>query len=395
MLLFGKFKAYLLSLLVLAFVLGCQPGSDPAPNAPNQFLVESTAKGQFTKDQLAARLGAVNPLYAAFLKYGVKVHSLTYKTQMPDGTAVTASGAILVPDAPDALPMVSQQHGTILDDAQAPSNYGPGSDAYEAATVFASVGYIMVCPDYIGYGASKNVPHPYEHRQTLAQASLDMLRAAREFCEDNNIKWDNRVYLTGYSQGGYATMAMFKLMEEKYPTEFNIRGVSAGAGAYDKTAFMKHIINQKTSGQAEFNRLYVWVLRTYNTLYGLNRPMSYYFKVPYAAEAEKGVSANIAVSLDQTFTDSFKKAINDGTDTAFLNAVKDNDVYDWKPTAPLRLYHGTADNLVFFFNSQNAFDAMKARGAANVTLVPIPGADHYSGAAGYVLGTFDFFSTVK
>lgn len=395
MLLFGKFKTYLLSLLVFAFVFGCQPGSDPTPDAPNQFLVESTVKGQFTKDQLAARLGAVNPLFAAFLKYGVKVHSLTYKTQMPDGTAVTASGAILVPDAPDALPMVSQQHGTILDDAQAPSNYGPGSDAYEAATVFASVGYIMVCPDYIGYGASKNIPHPYEHRQTLAQASLDMLRAAREFCEDNNIKWDKRVYLTGYSQGGFATMAMFKLMEEKYPTEFNLRGVSAGAGAYDKTAFMNYIIKERTSGLPEFNRLYVWVLQTYDRLYGLNRPMSYYFKEPYLAEVQKGPNANINVPFNATLTDSFRKAIIDRTDTAFLNAVKDNDVYDWKPSAPLRLYHGTADDLVFFFNSQNAFNAMKARGATSVTLVPLEGANHYSAAAGYVLGTFDFFSTVK
>lgn len=395
MLLLGPYKSYLLSLLVFAFVFGCQPGTDPTPDTPNQFLVESTAKGQFTKDQLVSRLGAINPFYAAFLKYGVKVHTLTYKTQTPDGTEVTASGAILIPDAPDAVPMVSQQHGTITDDAQAPSNYGPGSDAYEAATVFASVGFIMVCPDYIGYGASKSTPHTYEHRQGLAQASLDMLRAAREFCEDNSVKWDNRVYLTGYSEGGYATMSLFKLMEEKYPNEFNLRGVSAGAGAYNKTAFMKQLINEKTSGKAEFNRLYVWVLRTYNSLYGLNRPMSYYFKAPYAAEAEKGVNANITVSLDQAFTDAFKKAVNDGTDTGFLNAVKDNDVYDWKPTAPLRLYHGTADDLVFYYNSKNAYDAMKARGATNVTLIPLEGSNHYSGLAGYVLGTYDFFSTVK
>jgi pimeloyl-ACP methyl ester carboxylesterase len=395
MLVLSQLKAYLLSLLLLAFVVGCKTGSDPAPGTQNSFLTGSTVKAQLTPDQLKARLGSSNPIFAAFVKYGVKVYALTYKTQTPDGQTVTASGAILVPDTQDALPMVSQQHGTITDDGDAPSNYGTGSDAYQAATVFASLGYIMVCPDYLGYGASKSIPHTYEHRQGLAQASLDMLRAAREFCQDNNVKWDNRLYLTGYSEGGYATMALLKLMEDKYPTEFNLRAVTAGAGAYNKTAFMKQIINAPTSGKAEFNRLYVWVLRTYNTLYKLNRPMSYYFKAPYAAEAEKGLDANINVSLDQTFNDSFKKAINDGTDKDFAAAVADNDIYDWKPKTPLRLYHGDADDLVFYFNSKTAYDAMRARGATNVDLVTLPGANHYTGVSGYILGTYDFLSVMK
>lgn len=392
---FNPLRAGLLPVFVAFVFAGCQGEDTPTPAPENKVLVGSTLKAQFTKAELSSRLGAINPAYALFLQFGVKVHTITYKTQLPDGTAVTASGAILIPDSPNPLPVVSQQHGTITDDAQAPSNYGPGSDAYEASTVFASTGYIMVCPDYIGYGASKNVPHTYEHRQGLAQASLDMLRAAKEFLANTNVNWDKRVYLTGYSEGGYATMALFKLMEEKYPDEFNIRAVSAGAGAYNKTAFMKQIVNSTSGGLAEYNRLYVWVLRTYNELYKLNRPMSYFFKEPYATEAQKGVNASISVSLDKTFTDSFKKAISEGSDTDFAKAVADNDVFDWKPKAPLRLYHGDADQLVLFLNSKTAFDAMKARGATNVELIPLAGATHASGIGGYVLGTFDMFSTVK
>ncbi len=391
---FNPLRAWLLPVFVAFLFVGCED-NNPTPSPENKVLVGSTLKAQFTKAELSRRLGAINPAYALFLQFGVKVHVITYKTQLPDGTAVTASGAILVPDSPNPLPVVSQQHGTITDDAQAPSNYGPGSDAYEAATVFASTGYIMVCPDYIGYGASKSVPHTYEHRLGLAQASLDMLRAAKEFIANNNINWDKRVYLTGYSEGGYATMALFKLMEEKYPDEFNIRAVSAGAGAYNKTAFMKQIVNGNTSGEAEYNRLYVWVLRTYNDLYKLARPMSFYFKEPYATEAQKGLNANISVSLDKTFTDSFKKAVSEGSDADFTKAVADNDVFDWKPKAPLRLYHGDADQLVLFLNSKTAFDAMKARGATNVELIPIEKATHATGISGYVLGTFDMFSTVK
>lgn len=389
-------KTLLFSFVLIAWVTGCRTtGTDPDPVKNNSFLVSSTLKAQFTKQQLVSRLGAVNPAYALFLQYGIKVHTLTYKTQLPDGTTVTASGAILVPDSPNALPMVSQQHGTITDDASAPSNYTPGTEVYEAATVFASIGYILVCPDYIGYGVSKNLPHTYEHRQSLAQASLDMLRAAREFCKDNNVRWDERLYLTGYSEGGYATVSLLKLMEEKYPTEFNLRAATAGAGAYNKTGFMKQIVNEKTSSRSDYTRLYVWVLRTYNDLYKLARPMSYYFKEPYATEVQKGLAANINVSLNETFTDGFKKAVNEGTDQAFINAVKDNDVYDWKPKTPLRLFHGTDDDLVLYFNSQNAFDAMRARGATNVDLIPTKGGNHFTTVAAYVLGTYDMFSSTK
>lgn len=35
-------------------------------------------------------------------------------------------------------------------------------------------------PDYLGYGASSNYPHPYEHRETLASTSFDMIMAVKE-----------------------------------------------------------------------------------------------------------------------------------------------------------------------------------------------------------------------
>jgi predicted peptidase len=42
--------------------------------------------------------------------------------------------------------------------------------------------------------------------------------------------------ITGYSEGGFATMALQKKMEEQFPNEFNLVTSSCGAGAYNKTA---------------------------------------------------------------------------------------------------------------------------------------------------------------
>ena len=380
------------------YVAGCtSKTTDPQPVA-DQYLVSSSNVATLTKDQLAAQAAAINPIYTALLRQGISAVKLVYKTKNWDGSAIQASGLLIVPNTTTAVPMISQQHGTIFDDADAPSNFGPGSEAYQYATIFSSVGYIMVCPDYIGFGESKNLPHTYEHRASQAQASLDMLRAAREYINGHpTIKWDSRLYMAGYSEGGYATMALYKKMQDEVPTEFNLRAVSCGAGAYDKTNFMKALLTQPSAGVAQWNRAFLWVLLTYDQIYKLNRPLSSYFKEPYLTDIQKNRQlATINVSFDQVLTDSFKDGILKGTDTAFLNAVADNNIYDWKPLTPLQLYHGDADPQVYYLNSKNAYDAMQARGAGKtVQLFTSVGKTHVQTIPDWLLGTYTMFTTVQ
>lgn len=386
-------RLWLLALLILPNLNGCKP-SDPVPQ-PDQYLVSSTLVGEFSREQLSNRFAALG-LVGSLTRYSIQAHKLVYKTVGADGTTpVEASGLVLVPVNPvSPVSLVSQQHGTITRNEDAPSNYGQSSEAYQFGSLFASIGYLIACPDYLGYGSTSNLPHPYEHGKSLATATRDMLRATKEFIKRNNQNWDGKTYLTGYSQGGYATMATHRMLEEQHAGEFNLRAVTAGAGAYDKTAFMKYLVNEKTHGIAGFNTSYVWTLLTYNDVYKLNRPASFYFKEPYATEVQtKRERAVINVSLNETFTDAFKKGLNDGTDTGFLNAVKDNDVYDWKPKAPLQLFHGDVDQLVFYFNSVNALNAMQKRGATNVKLNTTPGGTHATTVADYLLGTYSFFAS--
>lgn len=398
LLLKSTFLLLLISGLLVLAPTGCQVVDSTQPDnvVPARTLANSTPISQFTASQLRNNYtGSLAPLQF-FIRYGIKTYKLEYTTTNTDGKAVTASGVIVVPDATTPLPIMSMQHGTILNDTDAPSYFQSSSEVNTFGSVFASQGYIIVAPDYIGYGSSKDLPHTYEHRNGLATASLDMLRAARDFLSDNKINWDKRLFLAGYSEGGYATLALQKKIEEETKGEFNLVASSCGAGAYDKPAFMRTIINDQTSGLAGVNRLYIWVLQTYNRIYGLNRPMSYYFKEPYASQiTAQGVNANINVSLNTTFTDSFKQGINNGTDTDFLKAIQDNDIHDWKPVTPTRLYHGDADETVLFQNSQNTYDAMQKRGATNVALYRLAGRTHATGVFDYVLGTYNFFGTLN
>ncbi|MCE7066198.1 S9 family peptidase [Dyadobacter sp. CY326] len=383
------------SLLLLYSCKDDQPNPVDPPQE-NQYLEESNVITELTKEQVAEKAGALSPLLIGYVKNGIKVYKITYKTKNTDGAEITASGALILPATTDAVSMISVQHGTIRDDSSAPSNFKDGAEAASFGALFGSMGYIIAYPDYIGYGASKDLPHPYEHRASLASASLDMLRAAKEFLKGQTaVKWDEKLYVAGYSEGGYATMSLQKMIEEEASSEFNLRASSCGAGAYDKTAFMKYVINTKTHGVASYNALYLWVLLTYDRIYKLNRPASYYFKEPFAKSiADVGISTPINQSFDSILNDSFKKDLNDGKDEGFVAAIADNDVYNWKPKVPTQLYHGDADKLVFYFNSEKAYTTMKALGA-NVQLITVPGGDHSSSLSVFLLGTRQFFIDTK
>lgn len=362
------------------------------PGTNNRHLVSDRLIGEYTARQVSSRLFGADVLLGVPAKYPVRVHRIVYKTPNADSTMIEASGALLVPVTGQVRGVVSLQHGTIVNDSDAPSNYQRGSESYTYGSALASAGYVVVCPDYIGYGASKNVPHPYEHRQTLASASMDMLRASREFMRANGVAFE-KLFISGYSEGGFATMSLQKMLEEQFPGEFPLKASTCGAGAYHKSRFMDYVINEQTAGQADFNRSYVWVLLTYDRVYRLNRPASSYFKEPYAAAIQgQQQRADVAVSLSNTFAESFRKEVNDGSDKGFINAVKDNDVHDWKPQTPTRLYHGDADQYVFYFNSEDALAAMRKRGSTQVELVRLAGANHETGVLGYAKGTFDFFA---
>ncbi|CAG5070449.1 hypothetical protein DYBT9623_02995 [Dyadobacter sp. CECT 9623] len=391
----GRTVAHLLiwSLLLLNSCNNDKPPVTPEPEEENQYLLRSEDISTLSKEQITERARDINPLLAGYVKAGIKVYKLSYKTKNTDGTDITASGALILPDTDQPASMISVQHGTIREDISAPSNFADDSEAASFGALFGSMGYIIAYPDYIGYGDSKDLPHPYEHRASLASASLDMLRAAKEFLKDQEeVEWDEKLYIAGYSEGGFATMSLQKKIEEEAAGEFNLRASSCGAGAYDKTAFMKYIVNTPTHGLASYNFSYLWVLLTYDRIYKLNKPASYYFKEPYATEiAKSGANVRIATSFDSILTDSFKKALNDGTDKGFIDAIGDNDVYNWKPKTPTRLYHGSSDELVFYFNSEKAYNTMKGLGA-DVQLTTIPGGTHSSSIVAFLVGTLGFFT---
>jgi pimeloyl-ACP methyl ester carboxylesterase len=179
------------------------------------------------------------------------------------------------------LPLISYQHGTLTNLEEAPSNYG-GDEIKYLAPIISSAGYAISVPDYIGYGASDSYPHPYEHAETLGSASFDMLMAAKEFFDYIDITLSDKLFITGYSEGGNATMALHQHIEKN--SDLTVTMSAPAAGAYNKTAFATELMERDED--LTFLPKFMWVLYSYNWIYGLNRPWSDYVVEPYATTLE-------------------------------------------------------------------------------------------------------------
>ena len=186
-------------------------------------------------------------------------------------------------------------------------------------------------------------------------------------------------------------MATYKLLQEEHSNEFNITAVTAGAGAYDKSQFIEWVLS--STEELYYMNTYLWVLHTYNSIYPqLQRPYSDYLNEPWASMVEEnGVWTPLGeYNPSELLKADFIEGVLSGTDQAFISAVEDNNCHDWNPLSPLQLYHGTADDMVPFFNSESAYNSMVERGSTQVELLPIEGGDHATSIAEYAMGTFTF-----
>jgi acetyl esterase/lipase len=337
-----------------------------------------------------------------WIKHDIDVYRVTYDTQDADGAPIVASGAVLIPKTCQSR-LMCYCRGTIIpvyDEYTAPSYYDLKNNEsiyqnYEPSFLiasFASAGYVVAASDGIGYGATKGREHPYVHAPSLARTSLDLLRAARELAARKEVEVAPRVFITGWSEGGLAGIALHKLIEDDCRAEFSVAASSLLAGCYALSAMMD-LFCQCDEDFPE-HQIYYWMLRSMARVYHLKRPFNQTVVPPFAAALEEDVLAdapkNPRVGLNPRFRDAYLNDPNDEMRRAF----QDNDRYDWKPVAPVYLHHGTHDDIVPFFCAQMAYDAMRARGG-RVKLYPYLGKDHYQPVNTYVTRSLADFAALR
>ncbi|WP_084523848.1 alpha/beta hydrolase family protein [Adhaeribacter aquaticus] len=331
------------------------------------------------------------------LKYDVAFYKFTYKTTYKN-SETEVSGLLAIPQNTPAPPaLLSAQHGTMFADADAPSNFPAAFTGFE---LLASAGYITVIPDFIGYGVSKDIVHPYYDEQHSALTVVDMLKAAKYYLKKEKINLNSNLFLVGYSEGGYVTMAAQKEIEANPKHNLTLTAVAAGAGGYDLTGMLSGIATTTTYVEPSFLAL---IIQAYNTTYNWNRPFTDFFQEPYAGRIptllngtmkREEINNQLTTSPSALFNPVFyANLLNPAGELALKQALTNNSLLDWVPKSPTRLYHGTADEAVFYQTSETTFNRFKAAGANNVELKPISGGMHRTSIIPMMLDALSWFDS--
>lgn len=384
--------------------------------APGSLVATPTALTTLTPAAFQAAAPASLFQVAGVPKCNVTFNYFQYGTVGGAGEKTSASGGIMVPSGTDAActgerPVLLYAHGTTTDKNKNMASPTDGEAALIAA-MYAAQGYIVVAPNYAGYESSPLPYHPYLNMDQQAKDMVDALTAARKGFAAVGAKANAKLFVSGYSQGGFVSMATQRALQ--------LAGtpVTAGAhlsGPYSLSAFGDAVyagnINLGatiftpllvTSMQRAYGNIYSTPSEMYETAYASTietllpstttqsvllstgkLPATAFFAAdslpkPTGFEAFFGAGNLIKTSYRNTY---LADAVANPTSPKhpLRIAANKNDLLkqNWIPNKPMLLCGGNADPTVFFaLNTQGAqaYFAGKGVPAQAVTVLDVDSA---------------------
>ena len=236
--------------------------------SPAQLLSTVTAPTLLLQLNLATNLQLLSLSGAPVCD--VLIYKIQYETVDGANEPTTASGALMVPTGlgsgcTGARPMVEYAHGTSTDHAFDMTDLN-NDEALALAALFAAQGYIVVAPNYAGYDTSTLSYHPYLIAQQQSKDMIDALTAARKalpLASATLTKDNGKLYITGYSQGGYVAMATHRAMQAAGLT---VTASAPMSGPYALAAFADAVFYGDVNGGAPIST--TMLLTAYQAAYG-------------------------------------------------------------------------------------------------------------------------------
>lgn len=416
-------------LVAIALLAACNKHhNNAAPSQPaagptrGQLVGSATLSGSYSPSDLLSQLTG-DPLGKELLELTfsptctVNVYHLAYQTVGGAGEPTTASAALMAPtgngaSCPGAHPVVTYAHATNASKTFNMADLANNSEALLMAALFAAQGYIVVAPNYAGYDTSTLPYHPYLNADQQSKDMIDALAAARSSFTTVSTSDNGKLFVTGYSQGGFVAMATHKAMQASGTA---VTASAPMSGPYAVAAFGDAIFEGEvnTSGPLNVNLVVTSYQHSYmnvyanptdvyeaqyaagadellpsttptSTLYSEGRlPQNAVFNSTppspaYATMTPATQPAKLAPIFAQGFapshlvTNAYRLSyLQDATsnpDGGFPNTttgvpaaapgnalrqdLKTNDLRNWAPQAPVLLCAGNSDPTVFYFNTQ-------------------------------------------
>lgn len=350
-----------------------------------QQLVKAETNGRMTSADLNARLTKLFGKYPiAPGNADVELIKLTYTSLDASNKKANLTGLLAVPVGGASKGLVIYCHGTTVDRDRSPSKFkgkGEAPETAEALAAFASGGYAVLLPDYIGMGDHK-AAHPYPLNKVNARSGVDIIPAAREAIRQRDLNVGDALFVTGYSEGGGVAMALTQALQAYSGPEYKVTRSAPMSGPYDLSGATREFLIRDTGEQVDF------ILTLYLSSYAVNylvndKKMKWKdFYKPALANAlainyklnpsDDGLIKNIGVTtalmrsknlLSNVIQPKFLTALrqNDRRN-AFVNMLHENDVYDWQLTTQMLMIALEGDTIVSPKNTENAYRAMRDRG---------------------------------
>ena len=353
----------------------------------------------------------------------VDVYQLAYQTVGGQGEPTTASGALMIPTGASGActgprPIALYAHGKRN---MRPFNIadlsGRNYEGLIVALALVGDGFIVVAPNYAGYDSSTLGYHPFMNADQQAADMMDALAAARAALASTGVADNGKLFVTGYSEGGYVAMATQRALQA---AGIPVTASAPMSGPYALSAFADAMfLGQVGAGAVEE---LIMLVASYQHAYGnLYSSPTDLFEPKYALAdsllpSAIGTDALVAQGLlpdsavfnstpptpdlaamtpadspgfgaDNLVNNAYRLAyIQDAlanpdggypnttnglppvaTANALRAALIRNDLRNWVPTSPTLLCAGDEDPVVFYLNTQ----LMEGYWAVNAPLSPV------------------------
>jgi hypothetical protein len=374
---------------------------------PPVVLASFPTAADYDRALLGSAAGQGLRALAGIPKCGINFHYMEYNTVGGAGEATNATGGIMVPTGTDpactgARPVLLYSHGTAVE-----KNINMASPAYGEASLIAAMyaaqGFVVVTSNYAGYDASRLPYHPYLNAEQQSNDMIDALRAARAAFPKVGVADSGKLFLSGYSQGGYVSMATHKAMQNNYASEFKVTASGNMSGPYSLSkTFAQAAAGGLGLGATYFAPLiYTSWQKAYGNIY--SSPSDLY-EAAYAAGIETllpSATLNFTTlitsgklplktwadrqlvtgnpSLDALFAQgigtpnllktSYRNAVLSNANHPLTVAAAKNDLLSWTPARPVAMCLGAQDPTVFGTNTSDAAAYFASKGASPLVKV--------------------------
>jgi pimeloyl-ACP methyl ester carboxylesterase len=281
----------------------------------------------------------------------IKLYRVTYGSVIPEhGNKPTiATGLVAIPDTgATSFPLVSYQHGTVYGKQQVPSYPEQSPETQLMLAQFAAQGYIVIGADYFGMGNSKE-PEGYMVKGSHQQAAFDMLLASRAVLAHLNLS-SLDLFLGGWSQGGFVTMAFLEKLEA---AGIPVSGAATASAPVDVFVALSGFLNFPRKIDADWvPTLFILSSFSFENYYGVPGLARSILNDAYY-DVSRRAYQRLPFDASQIPTDLHKLVRSEYFDPQFFASsaygrlVAGNaHAYRWVIKSPVRNYYGETDEAI-------------------------------------------------